>query len=97
MKIFLIISLFFILSACAAPQVKYAVPVGQQAAYDKAVKECFETVKPTGNPFQGDVADGLFMGFWDIPKYQSRLDFKTCLEAKGFKCIENCPFVQAPK
>ncbi len=90
------LSLLFVF-ACAAPQVRYDVPAGKQADYDKAVKECFETVKPTGNPFRGDVAGGFFLGFWDIPIYESRLQFKDCLEAKGFKCIENCPFVQEKK
>lgn len=90
-RLFCAVLFLGLLLGCAAPQIKYDVPSGKEAAYNQAVVECMESVKPSGNPLQGDVAGGLFVGVFDIPKVRSRGQFRECLEGKGFKCIENCP------
>ena len=93
MKIIIVLIVCTMMFGCAHSPMKFQLAPGtNQADFQTAKQEC-----------GGDSNQGSYFLFGPLiilapvvavvegVKYQKRGEFQKCMEAKGFKCLENCP------
>ncbi len=76
------------LMGCAA-QMKYNVPQGRN--FDQAKVDCGDTGSGGYFLFGPLIILAPVVAVIESIKFAGRHKIQDCLEAKGFKCVENCP------
>lgn len=94
---FLVLSSF--LYGCAHEPMKFRLAAGtNQNDYQEALKECGGDSKQGGYFLFGPlILVAPAVAVIEGVKANKRADVQNCMEAKGFKCVENCPDPLSPK
>ncbi len=96
MKTIFILMVYIMMFGCAHSPMQFQLAPGtNQGDYQTALKECGVEDKQVGYFLFGPlIILAPVVAIIEGVKYNQRCGVQKCMEAKGFKCIANCPTKQ---